>query len=75
MFSDLDNHDVSEVGGKNASLGEMTLCPGSAGIRVPEGFATTARAYRDFRARDHLSARIGDLPDGQHESCLNIRSG
>ncbi|MFZ3042580.1 MAG: phosphoenolpyruvate synthase [Thiobacillus sp.] len=61
LFSDLDNNDVPEVGGKNASLGEMTQRLGSAGIRVPEGFATTARAYRDFLAHNDLSARIEAL--------------
>ena len=40
--------DVESVGGKNASLGEMLSQLESAGIRVPDGFATTADAFRDF---------------------------
>jgi pyruvate,water dikinase len=40
--------DVEQVGGKNASLGEMISNLAAAGIRVPGGFATTARAYREF---------------------------
>jgi pyruvate,water dikinase len=46
-FKDLRNSDVPLVGGKNASLGEMyaTLTP--KGVRIPNGFALTALAYRD----------------------------
>ena len=50
--------DVGLVGGKNASLGEMISQLGSAGVRVPGGFATTAEAYREFLARDGLAERI-----------------
>jgi pyruvate,water dikinase len=47
-FEEIGLDDVAKVGGKNASLGEMrrTLVP--LGIRVPDGFATTADAYRTF---------------------------
>ena len=41
-------NDVEQVGGKNSSLGEMISNLTELGIRVPGGFATTARAYRDF---------------------------
>jgi pyruvate,water dikinase len=44
--------DLEQVGGKNASLGEMISGLSAAGIRVPGGFATTAPAFREF---------IGDL--------------
>jgi pyruvate,water dikinase len=40
--------DVEQVGGKNASLGEMISNLAAVGIRVPGGFATTAQAYREF---------------------------
>jgi pyruvate,water dikinase len=40
--------DLEQVGGKNASLGEMIGGLSAAGIRVPGGFATTAAAFRDF---------------------------
>jgi pyruvate, water dikinase len=54
--------DVASVGGKNASLGEMIGQLASAGVRVPDGFATTAQAYRDFLAQDGLGTRIaGEL--------------
>jgi pyruvate,water dikinase len=50
--------DVQEVGGKNASLGEMIGQLAGAGIRVPGGFATTATAFRDFLAHNGLAGRI-----------------
>ena len=50
--------DVGEVGGKNASLGEMIGELRHAGIDVPNGFATTAFAFREFLANDGLDARI-----------------
>lgn len=45
---DVRNTDVSAVGGKNASLGEMIATLGGAGISVPDGFAITAQAYWRF---------------------------
>src|SRR4029079_14552001 len=50
--------DLAQVGGKNASLGEMIGELASAGIRVPGGFATTAEASREFLQQDKLGARI-----------------
>ena len=50
--------DVEQVGGKNASLGEMISNLSQAGIRVPGGFATTADAFREFLGQGGLSARI-----------------
>jgi pyruvate,water dikinase len=49
---------VEEVGGKNASLGEMISGMQASGVNVPDGFATTASAYRDFLAKDGLAERI-----------------
>lgn len=43
-FSEIDKNSVAEVGGKGASLGEMT----KAGIPVPPGFVVTAETYRQF---------------------------
>jgi len=57
-FGKLGMRDVDSVGGKNASLGEMISNLGRAGVRVPDGFATTAQAYRDFLAQDGLCDRI-----------------
>ncbi len=50
--------DLPQVGGKNASLGEMIATLSTAGVRVPGGFATTADAYRAFLAGGGLAERI-----------------
>ena len=57
-FSSLGRHQVAEVGGKNSSLGEMISNLAKLGVSVPDGFATTADAYRDFLAHEGLAARI-----------------
>ena len=57
-FDQLRMTDVSTVGGKNASLGEMISQLVDSGVRVPSGFATTADAYRDFLDQGGLALRI-----------------
>jgi pyruvate,water dikinase len=57
--------DLPEVGGKNASLGEMIGHLSNAGVSVPGGFATTASAFREFIAQsgvgDRIQARLAAL--------------
>jgi len=72
-FADLAATDVAQVGGKNASLGEMFSRMRDVGVRVPNGFAVTAQAYRHVldqadawqplhRALDGVDARnVDDL--------------
>lgn len=62
-FDEIGIGDIAQVGGKNASLGEMTVALGQAGIRIPGGFATTADAYRRFLAANQLEPRIAALLD------------
>jgi pyruvate, water dikinase len=50
--------DLPQVGGKNASLGEMIGELEGAGIRVPGGFATTADAFREFMRQNGLAERV-----------------
>ncbi|WP_431218944.1 phosphoenolpyruvate synthase [Leifsonia xyli] len=50
--------DVPRVGGKNASLGEMIRSLGEQGVRVPEGFATTASAYRAYVAENGIEPEM-----------------
>ena len=45
-FDEIGIEDVGLVGGKNASLGEMYRLLTSKGVRIPNGFAITAAAYR-----------------------------
>ena len=68
-FSELGLDDLDQVGGKNSSLGEMVQNLSKAGVRVPNGFATTADAYRRFIAHE-VETRLarallgGDIADG-----------
>ncbi len=57
-FDTVGVKDVPLVGGKNSSLGEMIQNLKAAGIRVPNGFATTADAYREFVRANQLHDRI-----------------
>ena len=59
-FENLGAGDVPRVGGKNASLGEMTQALGAAGIRVPAGFATTAAAYRAHVAESGIAPKLAE---------------
>jgi pyruvate,water dikinase len=71
-LKDLRMSDLPQVGGKNASLGEMIGGLTQAGIRVPGGFATTADAYREFLKAGGLAERIArrlkELPEGDVEA-------
>ena len=60
-FNQIGINDINKVGGKNASLGEMynNLIP--QGIRVPNGFAITTTAYKDFINYNSLSAPLDEL--------------
>src|SRR2546421_2451414 len=59
-LKDLRLSDLPQVGGKNASLGEMSAALSAAGIRVPGGFATTADAFREFLTANKLGERIDE---------------
>ena len=69
-FGDITLADVPVVGGKNASLGEMYRELSHAGIRVPNGFATTADAYRHFMTETRLAQTIEALTQGLHTGDL-----
>ncbi|MGC8806298.1 MAG: phosphoenolpyruvate synthase [Thiomonas sp.] len=57
-LEDVRMSDIDQVGGKNASLGEMITQLSSSGVRVPGGFATTAYAFREFLRAGGLDQRI-----------------
>jgi pyruvate,water dikinase len=63
-FDELGIDDVPEVGGKNASLGEMYRNLADAGVRVPNGFAVTAEGFRLFMAESGLDTVTHELLDG-----------
>jgi pyruvate, water dikinase len=63
-FQALRANDVSRVGGKNASLGEMIATLAATGVRVPGGFAITAEACREFLAQNGLDQKIEQVLGG-----------
>ena len=67
-FEDLGAEDVPIVGGKNASLGEMIRALKQEDIRVPDGFATTSEAYRDFLRANDLEQKIQDRLKDLHQN-------
>ena len=78
-FSEIGVEDVASVGGKNASLGEMVRELVPRGIRVPDGFAVTADAYRHFLRSNNLDdairRAIGDLDTRDVENLRRCGSG
>ncbi len=63
-FDELTIHDIADVGGKNASLGELQRLLAANGIGSPRGFAVTAGAYRLFLSEAGLDREIRDLLRG-----------
>ena len=63
-FQEIGIDDIPLVGGKNASLGEMCRELASQGVKVPDGFAVTAEAYRHFLREGRLDDRIRDILQG-----------
>jgi pyruvate, water dikinase len=61
---DVGRADVALVGGKNSSLGEMLRSLSQLGVSVPDGFATTAEAFREYLQQNGLAGRIHAALDG-----------
>lgn len=60
FFTEISIEDVASVGGKNASLGEMYQELAPQGVKVPNGFATTAEAYHYFLRHNQLETPIAE---------------
>ena len=60
-FEEVTNKDVNLVGGKNASLGEMYQKLTKKNVNIPNGFALTAYAYRQFMKESGLMNEIKDI--------------
>ena len=73
-FSELGIADVALVGGKNASLGEMVRELSSHGVRVPNGFAVTAAAYKATLDRCGAWERLRAALDGLDPGNLQDRA-
>ncbi len=63
FFEEFGIDDVARVGGKNASLGEMYQKLSDRGVRVPNGFAITAEAYRYMLEEAGISASLHEALD------------
>ena len=72
-FEDIGIADVPAVGGKNASLGEMTAALAQKGVKVPSGFATTADAYRAFVHDNELAPRITEHLSAFHSGGCTLQ--
>lgn len=73
-FREVGITDIPLVGGKNASLGEMLQQLSPKGISVPDGFATTAYAYRYFIETAGLETTLRQLFAGLDvENVLSLR--
>ncbi|MEG4212396.1 phosphoenolpyruvate synthase [Microcoleus sp. S13_B4] len=73
-FDEVGIADIPLVGGKNASLGEMIQQLTAQGVRVPNGFATTAHAYRYFIQSAGLEAKLREIfADLDVEDLQNLR--
>ncbi|WP_303900807.1 phosphoenolpyruvate synthase [Thiohalomonas denitrificans] len=70
-FTALRSTDTALVGGKNASLGEMIATLKETGIAVPDGFATTAHAYREFLRRNDLNGAIARVVGARNSNNLS----
>lgn len=68
-FSDINMDHVSQVGGKNASLGELIRDVEPQGVRIPHGFAVTAAAYYHYLKETGLDIFIEETLKG-----LNTRN-
>ncbi|WHF51316.1 phosphoenolpyruvate synthase [Chryseobacterium gotjawalense] len=62
-FNKIDLSDLPQVGGKNASLGEMFNKLSPLGIEVPDGFAVTVESYRSFLSQNQLQETLKELLD------------
>lgn len=75
FFDEIRIDDIALVGGKNASLGEMYSQLNPKGIRVPDGFALTADAFRAFCTHNLIHQQLQDLINTVHtDSYDNLAS-
>ncbi|WP_153940761.1 PEP/pyruvate-binding domain-containing protein [Acidithiobacillus thiooxidans] len=76
FFNEIHIEDVSLVGGKNASLGEMFQELTALGVRVPNGFAVTAEAYRTMLDKAEAWEHLHEALDGLNpELCSKVVYG
>ncbi|NNM83730.1 phosphoenolpyruvate synthase [Candidatus Parcubacteria bacterium] len=74
-FTDISMDNVAQVGGKNASLGELIRAVEPKGVRIPHGFAVTAAAYYHYLAKTGLDAFIEETLKGLDTKNLKELAG
>ncbi|MDQ0754484.1 phosphoenolpyruvate synthase [Arthrobacter sp. B3I4] len=72
-FEEIGMADVPQVGGKNASLGELIQTLKAKGVRVPDGFATTAAAYRTFIADNGIEPQMRSRIEAYRGGSASLR--
>jgi len=72
FFDEVSRDDVGRVGGKNSSLGELIAQLVPRGVNVPPGFATTARAYREFIDSNALGEVIARHLEQLHSGAASL---
>ena len=74
FFDEIHLSDISTVGGKNCSLGEMYNLLSPKGVKIPYGFAVTAKAYRNFLEFNRLEKPIAILSEQlDHKNFTNLK--
>ncbi len=73
-FNEIGLTDIPQVGGKNASLGEMVRSLADQGVRVPDGFATTADAYRAFVTANGIEPALRHQLELFHSGDASLRA-
>jgi pyruvate,water dikinase len=71
-FSDIRLRDVTLVGGKNASLGELYSVLSAQGVRVPNGFVLTAHAYREALTTAGAWERLHRILDDLDKTRIDV---
>ena len=76
LLKDVRMSDVSLVGGKNASLGEMIGNLSSLNVNVPNGFAVTTNAFNEFITYNKFGEKIKELLseiDAENKDLISLR--
>jgi len=75
-LSEVGIHDIEDVGGKNASLGEMMQNLSTLGIQIPNGFVITVAAYREFLRYNNFEPTISTIIHSiNHDNIESLRRG
>jgi pyruvate, water dikinase len=71
-LENVEHEDIESVGAKNATLGDMMRNLKQHGIPFPQGFATTAQAYRDFIHSNNLERKMRSLVEDYRKERISV---